>query len=805
MSYIVSVNTISGGDYSGIGNALTGESGLTDDLIIEVTGNADNPENVTALNYGLANFVSNGYSVTVRPAQGQEIYAISRTIDTDIYQILVTDYNAVQITQDITFENIQFVLQTTGTGWYRLVYDSNATQDCTANFYRCLFVNEGGSEYSYAIGVLADNGSYSIQYNLFCCALTGFGGNGYTGFAARSGNGAPSYLENCLIVGNNYGLRNVEAVNCIVFDNDDDFQDDGEYTYCASDDGYSNTGNITVSDWSKVFVDWENDDFNYIDPDPDTNPVIDAGTTRHYAYDFTGRARSGTWDIGPHEGFVDVTAPTFTDGPTAANATPNGHDIQATLDEDGTLYAVKLTAGATAPTSQQVKDGLDSTGSAALEVSSVAATASVQASLTFSAGSSLTAYDYYVVAEDDEAIANLQASPTLVEATTLAEPVSMTGELQAENTSVSGAIFSSADITGNIQAESSTISQTQQNFGRFFQSKVNDQYNTTYRTSMSVTLDSAPTPGNLIVLAVGWQESETVSGLVGTESMTEVPSRGGPNSSQYQTLFYRVVQSDDSETVTADFGTDDARYCGIWVAEIEGPFSESPYDTHAFNHQSSVGSDTDAIVSGAVTPSSSGSAIVGFTQFTSSLPTNTLSAGTGYTMGAQASTGYFGGEVCVHDSTTETTATFTQTTSGNARLTGAFVFLADSDSYVQLSGGLQAETYALNGEAEITTEQSGSLKSQSAAVVGSAETLTSAISALQTQDALLIAEAQIISYASAILEAGSPSLVGRLIEVYPIGEISDPSIEIISDLDIELVAKANEVTVNGTTYSMDLQ
>ncbi|MCG7932104.1 MAG: cadherin repeat domain-containing protein [Candidatus Thiodiazotropha lotti] len=116
----------------------------------------------------------------------------------------------------------------------------------------------------------------------------------------------------------------------------------------------------------------------------------------------------------------DVTAPVFSAGPAAANPTTSGHDIQATLDEDGTIYAVRLPDGATAPSSAQVRDGQDSTGSPAPEAKSVSATAAVQASMTFNTGSASTAYDYYVVAEDDETTPNIQASPTLVNATTSA-------------------------------------------------------------------------------------------------------------------------------------------------------------------------------------------------------------------------------------------------------------------------------------------------------------------------------------------------------------------------------------------------
>ncbi|NBT49982.1 MAG: hypothetical protein EBT12_00240 [Marivivens sp.] len=154
------------------------------------------------------------------------------------------------------------------------------------------------------------------------------------------------------------------------------------------------------------------------------NSVPDASEDYDLIFDDSGRGG------GSHDGFVtygfvvddtviDNTPPVFNAGPTAANATDVGHDIQATLDEDGTIYAVRLADGAAAPSSAQVKAGQDAASSPAPEAKSVAATASVQASMTFSTGSELTAYDYYVVAEDDEGTPNIQASPTLVNATTL--------------------------------------------------------------------------------------------------------------------------------------------------------------------------------------------------------------------------------------------------------------------------------------------------------------------------------------------------------------------------------------------------
>lgn len=118
---------------------------------------------------------------------------------------------------------------------------------------------------------------------------------------------------------------------------------------------------------------------------------------------------------------ADTAAPTFVSGPEVSATTDSGHTLSATLDEAGTLYGVRLANGAGAPNSAQVKAGQDSTGSAAPEAKS--AVAANSADLVFSTGSASTAYDYYIVAEDDEATPNLQATPTLVVGTTNAVAV----------------------------------------------------------------------------------------------------------------------------------------------------------------------------------------------------------------------------------------------------------------------------------------------------------------------------------------------------------------------------------------------
>jgi hypothetical protein len=129
---------------------------------------------------------------------------------------------------------------------------------------------------------------------------------------------------------------------------------------------------------------------------------------------------------------ADTTAPTFDTAPAVTATSTTGHTIASTLNETGTLYGVRLASGATAPSSAQVVAGQNNTGAAALEAVSVAATAATNANLVFSTGAASTAYDYYIVAQDDEGTPNLQAAPTLVSATTAATAVPGVGQLTVQ-------------------------------------------------------------------------------------------------------------------------------------------------------------------------------------------------------------------------------------------------------------------------------------------------------------------------------------------------------------------------------------
>ncbi|RAK63480.1 hypothetical protein DLM85_20970 [Hymenobacter edaphi] len=114
----------------------------------------------------------------------------------------------------------------------------------------------------------------------------------------------------------------------------------------------------------------------------------------------------------------DTTPPTFGSGsPAASGVTTTGFTLSSTINEVGKTYYVVLASGAAAPTSAQVKAGQDASGSAAAQSGSITnATANTAATAAIGGLTASTAYDVYAVAED--AVPNLQTTPTLLAVTT---------------------------------------------------------------------------------------------------------------------------------------------------------------------------------------------------------------------------------------------------------------------------------------------------------------------------------------------------------------------------------------------------
>ncbi|MEI8085791.1 MAG: choice-of-anchor Q domain-containing protein [Paludibacter sp.] len=134
---------------------------------------------------------------------------------------------------------------------------------------------------------------------------------------------------------------------------------------------------------------------------------------RAYATNLTGTI------YGAAVNFYTDPLVTYTSGwPKVENATSSSFTAKANLNVAGISYYVVLPSGATAPTSAQVKAGHNAAGSAVTSGSITCTNAATEYTANISGLSVGTAYDLYFVAEN-AAGNNLQASPTMVSATTL--------------------------------------------------------------------------------------------------------------------------------------------------------------------------------------------------------------------------------------------------------------------------------------------------------------------------------------------------------------------------------------------------
>ncbi|WBX70964.1 MBG domain-containing protein [Tenacibaculum retecalamus] len=117
---------------------------------------------------------------------------------------------------------------------------------------------------------------------------------------------------------------------------------------------------------------------------------------------------------------VDTTPPIFENStPSAASIAGTSFTLNTDINETGKIYYVAVADGATVPTSAEVKAGTASGGGAAIK-SAKATVSSGGFTNVFSVTGLIegTAYDVYVVAQDDEATPNLQAIPTKIDVTT---------------------------------------------------------------------------------------------------------------------------------------------------------------------------------------------------------------------------------------------------------------------------------------------------------------------------------------------------------------------------------------------------
>ena len=112
------------------------------------------------------------------------------------------------------------------------------------------------------------------------------------------------------------------------------------------------------------------------------------------------------------QGAADEIPPVWAEGfPKAIDVTTTGFKLEAKIDEAGTAYYVVLNDGATTPSAAQVKAGQDSSDNPVADgrKGSISLTADTVGNTSISGLDSDTAYDVYVVAEDDAV--NLQSAP----------------------------------------------------------------------------------------------------------------------------------------------------------------------------------------------------------------------------------------------------------------------------------------------------------------------------------------------------------------------------------------------------------
>ena len=125
--------------------------------------------------------------------------------------------------------------------------------------------------------------------------------------------------------------------------------------------------------------------------------------------------------IGVVAGGGDTTPPAWiATWPQAAPLSTTSVTVGAKINEVGTAYYVVLPDGSTPPTAPQVKAGTNSSNTPVSASGSLGLIANTEVTAPIAGLSPGTAYDIWFVAQDAAGSPNLQASPTKVDATTLA-------------------------------------------------------------------------------------------------------------------------------------------------------------------------------------------------------------------------------------------------------------------------------------------------------------------------------------------------------------------------------------------------
>ncbi len=162
----------------------------------------------------------------------------------------------------------------------------------------------------------------------------------------------------------------------------------------------------------------------------------------------------------------DSTAPTFDNSTPSQNSIDHQQVvINVDINEGGKAYAVVVANGAAAPTSANVKAGQANGGGVAVSTGNVTLNSGAfSGTITLTGLSASTAYDVYVVAEDDEGTPNLQASAIKVDITTSAAPnTAPTVDLDADDSTTGNSSGGASRIHISIKSTLTTINKSSNN------------------------------------------------------------------------------------------------------------------------------------------------------------------------------------------------------------------------------------------------------------------------------------------------------------------------------------------------------
>ena len=196
-----------------------------------------------------------------------------------------------------------------------------------------------------------------------------------------------------------------------------------------------------------------------------TTPVAASGGSTTYTVRFTPTspgAKSATLTIVNNDSDenpynisitgtgLDVTAPVYQNStPVLSAITTSGAELTVDLDEDSTVYYVVVAKDATPPSVSEVKAGTGSGGSGQLTAGNFSTTSTL-GNQTVSGLAGNTAYDVYLVAQDDESTPNVQTSVTKITLTTAVDS-------DATLTDGDGVIESAVSIATTANTPSSAV------------------------------------------------------------------------------------------------------------------------------------------------------------------------------------------------------------------------------------------------------------------------------------------------------------------------------------------------------------